>query len=124
LIGCAPTLFNNIVINPQPQTPIVNALASAITCFGDLSTITASATGGVLPYEFSIDGIIFQSSNIFAVPAGFYNISIKDSNGCASKADTIFITEPLPITGTVIATPILYYIFKEVCFLLCTLCTH
>ena len=106
LSGCAPTIINNIVINPQPQTPVINALASAITCFGDFSTITGSATGGVLPYQFSIDGIIFQSSNIFTVPAGFYNISIKDSNGCTNKTDTIFITEPLPITGTVTATPI------------------
>jgi hypothetical protein len=106
LSGCAPTLINNIVINPQPQTPVINASATAITCFGDYSTITALATGGVLPYEFSMNDTIFQPSNMFIVPAGFYNISIKDSNGCSNKTDTIFLTQPLPITGTVVATPI------------------
>jgi hypothetical protein len=104
--GCAPTVINNIVINPQPQTPIINASATEITCFGDYSTITVSATGGVLPYEFSINDTIFQGSNMFLVPAGFYRITIRDSNGCSNKTDTIFLTEPLPITGTVVASPI------------------
>ena len=106
LSGCAPTVINNIDINPQPQTPVINALATPITCFGNYSTITASATGGVLPYEFSINDTLYQPSNMFSVPAGFYNISIKDSNGCSNKTDTIFITQPLQITGTVVATPI------------------
>ncbi len=106
LSGCAPTVLNNIVINPQPQTPVINASATPITCFGDYSTITVSATGGVLPYEFSLNDTIFQSSDMFIVPAGFYRITIKDSNGCSNKTDTIFLTEPLPITGTVVASPI------------------
>jgi len=106
LSGCAPTVINNIVINPQPQTPVINASATAITCFGDYSTITVSATGGVLPYEFSMNDTTFQPSNMFLVPAGSYTISIKDSNGCSNKTDTIFLTQPLPITGTVVASPI------------------
>ena len=106
LSGCAPTVLNNIVINPQPQTPIINASATPITCFGDYSTITVSATGGVLPYEYSMNDTIFQPSNMFLVQAGFYRITIKDSNGCSNKTDTIFLTEPLPITGTVVASPI------------------
>lgn len=106
LSGCAPTVLNNIVINPQPQTPAINAIATTITCFGDYSTITATATGGVLPYEFSINDTVYQSANTFLLPAGVYNIFIKDSNGCANKTDTIFLTQPLPITGTVVATPI------------------
>jgi hypothetical protein len=106
LSGCAPTIINNIVINPQPQTPIINASATPITCFGDYSTITASATGGVLPYEFSINDTIFQPSNMFIVPSGTYRITIKDSNGCSAKTDSIFLTEPIPIIGTVVATPI------------------
>jgi hypothetical protein len=106
LSGCAPTVINNIVINPQPQTPTITASATTITCSGYNSTITALATGGILPYEFSINDTLYQPSNVFSVPAGFYNISIKDSNGCSNKTDTVFITQPLPITGTVVATPI------------------
>lgn len=106
LSGCAPTVVNNIIINPQPQTPVVNASATPITCFGDYSTITVTATGGVLPYEFSLNDTTFQSSNIFILPSGVYRITIKDSNGCSNKTDTIFLTEPLPITGTLEASPI------------------
>jgi len=106
LSGCAPTVLNNIIINPQPQTPVITASATTISCFGNFSTITATATGGVLPYEFSINDTIFQPSNIFVVPAGTYRITIKDSNGCSNKSDTLFLTQPLPITGTATATPI------------------
>lgn len=106
LSGCAPTVLNNIVINPQPQTPIVTASATTISCSGDYSTITVSATGGVLPYEFSLNDTIYQPSNLFFVPSGSYIITIKDSNGCSNKSDTIFLAEPLPISGTVVATPI------------------
>lgn len=106
LSGCAPTVVNNIVINPQPQTPVINASATAITCFGDYSTITLSASGGVLPYAFSINDTIYQSSNTYILPSGTYTFWIKDSNGCSSKTDTLFLTEPLPITGTVDASPI------------------
>jgi len=107
LSGCAPTVINNIEINPQPQTPNISALATPITCFGDFSNITATATGGILPYEFSINDTLFLSTNIFTVPAGNYRITVRDSNGCSNKTDTIFLTQPLPITGTVVATPIL-----------------
>lgn len=107
--GCAPTVINNIIINTQPQTPLINASATTISCFGEYSTITVSGTGGVLPYEFSMNDTLFQSSNVFLVPAGIYRITIKDSNGCSNKSDTIFLTQPLPITGTVVATPITCY---------------
>lgn len=106
LSGCAATVLNNIVINPQPQTPIPTALATTITCSGDYSSITVSATGGALPYEFSINDTIFQPSNMFFVPSGVYIITIRDSNGCSNKTDTIFLPEPLPIIGTVDASPI------------------
>jgi hypothetical protein len=106
LSGCSPTLLNNIVINPQPQTPVINASATTISCFGDYSTINLTGTGGVLPYEFSKNDTIFQPSNIFVVPAGAYRFTIRDSNGCSSKTDTVFLTEPLPISGTVFASPI------------------
>lgn len=104
--GCAPTVLNNIAINPQPQTPAITASATTISCFGDYSSITLSGTGGVLPYEFSSNDTLFQPSNTYILPAGTYRFSIKDSNGCSSKTDTIVITQPLPIAGTVVATPI------------------
>lgn len=106
LSGCAPTVVNNIIINPQPQTPVIIASATAITCFGDYSTITLSASGGVLPYEFSMNDTIYQSSNTYLLPSGAYTFWIKDSNGCSNKTDTLFLTEPLPITATVEASPI------------------
>jgi gliding motility-associated-like protein len=41
------------------------------------------ASGGLPPYQYSVDGINFQNSNHFTnLPNGDYHISIKDSNNC------------------------------------------
>ena len=72
----------------------------------DYSTITLSASGGVLPYEFSMNDTIYHSSNTYILPSGAYTFWIKDSNGCSNKTDTLFLTEPLPITATLVASPI------------------
>jgi gliding motility-associated-like protein len=45
--------------------------------------------GGTAPYTFSIDGINFQTGSIPNLPAGVYNIIIRDANGVtAIQAET------------------------------------
>ncbi len=46
-------------------------------------SITISASSGATPYEYSIGGVTYQSSNIFEnLPAGPYIIYVKDATGC------------------------------------------
>jgi len=48
-------------------------------------TIKATATGGVEPYEYSIDGATFQSSDTFNdVESGNYTLTVRDANNCTS----------------------------------------
>ncbi|HEY3387368.1 MAG TPA: gliding motility-associated C-terminal domain-containing protein [Saprospiraceae bacterium] len=56
-------------------------------CFSNQTgTITVSQTGGVLPVQYSIDGIHFQSSPTFTdLTAGSYTISAIDANDCETK---------------------------------------
>ncbi|MBX2918490.1 MAG: T9SS type A sorting domain-containing protein [Ferruginibacter sp.] len=50
-----------------------------------LGTITAIASGGTAPYEYSLDDISYQSSGLFAnVSGGTYNVYTKDARGCTT----------------------------------------
>lgn len=70
-------------------------LTSDITCNSNASITVTSVTGGDTPYTYSIDGVNFQSSNIFNdLTAGTYTITIQDANTCTSVTNDIVI-EPL-----------------------------
>ena len=67
--------------------------ASSITasCNSINGSITATANGGVNPLQYSINGTVYQASNIFSgVAAGNYTVYVKDANGCiVTKAVTV-----------------------------------
>lgn len=65
--------------NIQVNSPAL--LEAETSTFGP--EITVAATGGSLPYQYSIDGITFQNDNTFNVIGnGDYNIEVVDANGC------------------------------------------
>jgi gliding motility-associated-like protein len=55
-----------------------------ITCAGASNgSFTVNAFGGVSPYQYSLDGIVFNSLNTFSgLSAGSYNVIARDSRGC------------------------------------------
>lgn len=54
----------------------------AVNDFSSNNTIQIDVTG-IGDYEYSIDGINYQSGNVFReVQPGYYHISIRDLNGC------------------------------------------
>lgn len=76
--------------------PSVSASTSSSMC--GAGTITASAISGTPPYQFSIDGINFQSSNVFTCLAdSTYTITVMDANGCIDTI-VIVVSPVLPIT--------------------------
>ena len=93
LNGCI--VFASITLT-EPQ-PIVSTPISImpVGCSGDSSgSITISTTGGTVPYQYSIDGIVFSSSNTFNnLPAGTYVIHTVDTNSCADSI-VVVIVEP------------------------------
>lgn len=74
---------------------IGNATVSSTTqnasCGNNNGIITINATGGVAPYQYSINGSGYQLSNDFTgLAPGYYTINIKDSNNCVTTIlDTI-----------------------------------
>lgn len=66
--------------------PKITAFSVAATCNSNNGAVVASGTSGTAPYQYSLDGITFQSSNMFTgLAAGPYDITIKDANGCINS---------------------------------------
>ncbi len=99
--GCTPTILNNIIVNPQPASPTAVATATAITCFGGNSTLSVVASGAVLPYQYSLNGGAYQTSNTFTVTAGTYFVTVKDANGCTGNSSNVIITQPTVIAASI-----------------------
>jgi len=74
--------------------PTVTAVATSTTCGLNDGTITATATGGTVPLQYSIDGFNFQTSTVFTeLITGPYTITVADANNCYSTIDVI-VTSP------------------------------
>jgi len=102
---CTPLLMlgsTTVTVNKKIEA---TSVVTPTSCNGAADgTLSATATGGTGPYEFSLNnGISFQTSGNFSgLSAGDTTLIIKDSSGCQVE-NTITISQPL-IVGF-IATP-------------------
>lgn len=84
-----------------------NSSATNATCGNSNGTITAYVLSGIPPYRYSIDGVNFQSSNIFSgVGQGNYIVTVKDANGSSStsQASVGNIAGPQITSSSVVAS--------------------
>ena len=106
-----------IIIASSPK-PFVNAIPASATCGSSNGTITAFGSGGTAPLQYSINGNIFQSGNVFTnLTPGTYTVTVKDVNGCTNTTTVTLANSPAPnvsatttsaacnnINGTITAT--------------------
>ncbi|MEO7044676.1 MAG: hypothetical protein ABI091_05165, partial [Ferruginibacter sp.] len=82
------------------------SIALAVTntiCSNQNGVIIVTATGGVLPYTYSLDGNNFQYSNTFSSLApGPYSITVKDYEGLIATKNVIITDQPSPV---ILVTP-------------------
>lgn len=73
----------NITVT-QPAVLTASSVNGSASCNGgNDGTITITANGGNTgSYQYSIDGINFQPSNIFNVAPGSYTVTVRDNLGC------------------------------------------
>lgn len=70
----------------------LNASATALpaTCAGSNNgSVAISANGGAQPYQYSLDGINYQSLPAFSAPAGQYSVVVKDANNCTANTNVL-----------------------------------
>jgi len=79
-----------------------------ISATSTLNVVSVTANGGTGALEYSINGMNFQGSNLFAnLPNGTYTVTVRDANGCTSSTEvTVFVT---PLSGSMQATEILCF---------------
>ena len=79
--GC--TYRQNVSVT-EVELPVISAIEIVGT------TVTFTVTGGNAPYQYSLNGINYQDSNVFAnVPYGQNTVYIKSADNCAA-AEQIF----------------------------------
>lgn len=82
----------------NPSVPLLTADIQPTSCNLNNGTITATVTGGVPPFQYSINGTIFQASNIFTgIAAGTYTLYAKDVNECYSTLPVTISSIPIPL---------------------------
>ncbi|OXA84362.1 T9SS type B sorting domain-containing protein, partial [Flavobacterium hercynium] len=71
-----------IAVDPLPGNITANVLSHCPSATGTY-TFTVNVGSGVGPFEYSIPGSGFQTSNTFVVNApGSYDVTVRDANGC------------------------------------------
>ena len=99
--GCTGTTSFTVNVPPLSWSSVI----SNVTCFGaGNGTIAINSTGGIPPYQYSVNGGMFQSSNLFiGLIAGPYTVIIRDSEG-GQVNGTFTITAPTPVVVTATST--------------------
>lgn len=55
-------------------------------------TVTGTATGGQPPYQYSIDGVNYQSDPVFSdLPNGAYQVAVLDARGCTVLSPSVLV---------------------------------
>lgn len=81
--GC---VYRQYVTVTESQLPVI----TSIEINGQV--VTVGASGGNPPYEYSLDGITWQSSNVFNnVPRGNHTLYVRDSKRCQDVTRTFVI---------------------------------
>lgn len=97
--GCITVQFITVTTAAGPTT---TAVTQPTSCGLPNGSITVTGSGGTPPYEYSINGTIFQSGNIFNnLAAGTYNLYIKDAAGCFSIRSVTITSQARPVVTAV-----------------------
>ena len=95
----------SVVLADPPLLTLSVTTTDITTCAGDTTgAIDATGSGGTGSLEYSLDGLLFQSSGIFSdLAGGSYTLYVRDQAGC-SLTDPVSILEPLPVLATITKT--------------------
>jgi len=104
--GCVTNTIN-VTVAAGPVLTTTAGKTDVLCNGGATGTITVAQPGaGTAPYEYSLDGITWQFSNIFpGLTAGTYTVYFRESNGCQGNL-SIDLAEPVTLAATAATVPV------------------
>jgi gliding motility-associated-like protein len=106
-IGC--TGSTTITITQGGNVTATGSMTPTSCSGSNNGTITVFASGGSLPYQYSLNGGTPQASNVFTgLTAGTYSIRVIDVNGCFTTF-SITVSPGTPLNASVTRTDVLCY---------------
>jgi hypothetical protein len=110
-------LFTGLAAGPKTVTikDVNNCISTTSTIVNDIAgpslslfdsingcatgNIVATGLGGTAPYQYSIDGVTYQTSTMFpCLAVGTYVITVMDSNQCTAIAAMTLLGSQLPVS--------------------------
>ena len=101
------TITDTIIIEEPEELVLTDSLIDVLCKGESTGEIHLTVTGGISPYEFSVDsGVTFQSQAYFDnLSAGSYSIIVKDANDCLLNSPLYNISEPLTVLSAGLTPP-------------------
>jgi gliding motility-associated-like protein len=100
--GCRSVMSDTI---SQPQQLVLNATGSTTLCYGQSATLTASVSGGTLPYQFTwSNGFTGASQSVSPLTLTNYSVHITDAHGCATTTMSLPVAVHPPLNVSASAT--------------------
>lgn len=104
--GCQTNSINVVVSPGQPLAATTTVSNVKCNAANDGSVTVSLSVTGTPPYQYSLDNITYQSSNIFnGLAAGSYTVYFRDNNNCTGT-QTFTITQPTVLSATVNTQPV------------------
>lgn len=77
------TTPQSVTINAVPALNGTATVTTPYTCTTSGTITVSGVTGGTAPYEYSLDGVNYQTSNTFpGLRNGTFTVTIRDASGC------------------------------------------
>ncbi len=89
----------------EPQPIVINSIVSTdVTCNGanDGAIDVTSVSGGTPAYQYSLDGVTYQTQTIFSnLGFGSYTVYVTDNNSCPPVTQNVSINEAAPLSVSI-----------------------
>lgn len=99
MLGAIAAILFNACSSDDPESTDCSTLSVSIPdsgkknptdCASTDGSITATASGGTEPYQYSLNGSSFQSNPEFVnLGAGEYSVAVRDANNCETSSATV-----------------------------------
>lgn len=99
------TSAGSITVN-QPISASYTSTVASCAAVNDGSITVTSVTGGTGSFQYSLNGGLYQASNVFTNQASgsTYSINVKDGNGCVYTITNATVGLKTPVSGSITQT--------------------